>query len=212
MVPTTSHRLCCLIFLIAGVCQKSKAFIHPYRDASIRKFSAHSTVSVGTTTRTTTKTTLDLIGKNLFGGIFAPQGESANGPKVILDIPTNNIKIGPLKFFLQIFLVGEQNNPLPNSWVLNQSDETETLDMYHTDGTGMFSIDIKEYGMTVKRHGQAPSLQYQLQESVMLHALLDEVEGIAFAEDIDVEKRLLQLKDDNALQQARESLPARKES
>ncbi|KAG7340409.1 hypothetical protein IV203_023952 [Nitzschia inconspicua] len=211
MVPTTLHRLCCLIFLIAGVCQKSKAFIHPYRDAFIRKSSAHSTVSVGTRTTTTT-TTLDLIGKNLFGGIFAPQGESSDGPKVILEIPTTNIKIGPLKFFLQIFLVGEQNNPLPNSWVLNQNDETQTLDMYHTDGTGMFSIDIKEYGMTVKRHGQAPSLQYQLQESVMLHALLDEVEGIAFAEDIDVEKRLLQLKEDNALQLARETLPARKES
>lgn len=149
---------------------------------------------------------------NLFGGIFAPPGgKEENGPKTILDIPTTNIKVGPLKFFLQIFLVGEQNNPLPNSWILNQNDETQTLDMYHTDGTGMFSIDLKEYGMTVKRHGQAPSLQYQLQESVLLHALLDEVEGIAFAEDIELDKRLVQLQEENALQKARDTLPARKE-
>ncbi|KAG7339322.1 hypothetical protein IV203_024522 [Nitzschia inconspicua] len=84
--------------------------------------------------------------------------------------------------------------------------------MYHTDGTGMFSIDIKEYGMTVKRHGQAPSLQYQLQESVMLHALLDEVEGIAFAEDIDVGKAIVAIEGGQCPTASTRNSPARKES
>lgn len=146
---------------------------------------------------------------NLFGGIFAPE-DKQNGPKTVIDIPCNNIKVGPLNFFLQIFLVGEQNNPSPSAWVLNQNDERQTLDMYYTDGTGMFSIDLKEYGMKVLRYGQAPSLQYQLQESVLLHSLLDEVEGIAFAEDIAEDKRLIQFKESDGLEKAREILPARK--
>jgi hypothetical protein len=148
------------------------------------------------------------VGNGLFGGIFAP--EQKNGPKTVLDIPCSNVKVGPLKFFLQIFLVGEQNTPVQNSWVLNQNDERQTLDMYFTDGTGMFSIDLKEYGMKVWRYGQAPSLQYQLQESVLLHSLLDEVEGIAFAEDIAEDKRLIQFKESDGLEKARETLPARR--
>lgn len=158
----------------------------------------------------TTSTTSQLGVGNLFGGIFGGDDSKAqDGAKTILDIPTTNIKVGPLKFFLQIFLVGACNDPVPNAWVLNQNDENQSLDMYYTDGTGMFSIALQEYGMKVSRHGQAPSLQYQLQESILLHSLLDEVEGIAFAEDIEEDKRLIQFAASDALEKARETLPTR---
>lgn len=85
--------------------------------------------------------------------------------------------------------------------------------MYYADGTGMFSIDLKEYGIKVQRYGQRPSLQYLLQESVMMHSMLDELSQIAFEVDdtIDQTKRLLQFSDDQALVKVRESLPARRE-
>jgi hypothetical protein len=163
---------------------------------------------------------------NLFGGIFSDENspfptrttaknddDDASGVKTVLDIPANTIKIGPLKFYLQIFLVGEQNKPVKGSWILNQNDDRGTLDMYYAvDSTGMFSIDLKEYGITVRRYGERPSLQYLLQESVMLHSILDELTQIAFEVDdtIDPSKRLLQFSDDQVLVKVREVLPARR--
>lgn len=155
---------------------------------------------------------------NLFGGLFGQDtdgGSNNDQPTTtILDIPASTVKIGPLKFYLQIFLVGEQNKPVTGSWVLNQNDDRGTLDMYYTDGTAMFSIDLKEYGIKILRYGQKPSLQYMLQESVLLHGLLDELEQLAFGveeDEIAEENRLLQFAegDKEALETARETLPAR---
>jgi hypothetical protein len=158
-----------------------------------------------------TLSTTQLNVGNLFGGIFASnKEETEEGPKTIIDIPVTSLKVGPLKFYLQIFLVGEQNKPLPNSWVLNQNDDRGTLDYYFTDGTGMISIDCTEYQLKILRYGQKPSLQYVLQESVLLHSLLDELTTITFADDIEAEKRLLQLLDNTAFDKARGTLPARK--
>lgn len=145
---------------------------------------------------------------NLFGGLFGQQ-KADNGPNSLMQMP-GTVKAGPLKFFLQIYLVGQQNIPSKGSWALNSNDENESIDMYYKDGTGMFSLGIKENGITVDRHGQKPSLQYVLQESVLLHGLLDELSEVAEVEDIEKEKRLIQFNDADAVGKARESLPARK--
>lgn len=85
--------------------------------------------------------------------------------------------------------------------------------MYYMDGTGMFSIGLNDRSIKIDRYGERPSLEYMLQESVMIHGVLDELNQIAFeVEDIEKEKRLLQLTDDDAILKARETLPARKES
>jgi hypothetical protein len=148
---------------------------------------------------------------NLFGGIFGQQKEEKeeNGSNALFDMP-GTVKVGSLKFFLQIYLVGQQNNPSKKSWTLNNNEETDSIDMYFKDGTGMFSLGIKENGIKVDRCGQKPSLQYVLQESVMLHGLLDELSEIAEVEDIEQEKRLIQFNELDAVAKARESLPARK--
>jgi hypothetical protein len=156
---------------------------------------------------------------NFFGGILkgkaveaGSKDDNGGGVMTVLDIPANVVKIGALKFYLQIFFVGEQNKPVKGSWALSQNEARGTLDMYYADGTGMFSIDLKEYGIKVQRYGQKPSLQYLLQESVLLHCMLDELTQIAFnVDDIDQDKRLLQFPDELALSKVRESLPARKE-
>lgn len=157
----------------------------------------------------------DLL-NGLLGGLSGGSDGANVGkePTTILDISAKAVKPGPLKFYLQIFLVGGQNKPSQGSWVLNQNDERQTLEMFYADGTGMFAIDVKEYGIQVKRYGQKPSLQYMLQESVLLGGLLDELEILAFGvedENIAPEKRLLQFSDDqtDVLSKVRETLPAR---
>lgn len=155
----------------------------------------------------------------MIGGLFglnkaeASRGEKkGNGPKAVIDIPASTVKMGPLNFFLQIYLVGEQNNPVKGSWVFNNNDENGSLDMYYQDGTGMFSVSLAEDRVVINRYGQKPSLQYMLQESVMLHGILDELTEIAFGvEDIEPGKRLLQLVSSEDISKARETLPARKE-
>jgi hypothetical protein len=108
--------------------------------------------------------------------------------------------------------VAEQNKPVKGSWALSNNEENGSLDMYYKDGTGMFSIGLEDNKIRIDRHGSRPSLQYMLQESVMLHGILDEINSIAFeVVDIEQEKRLIQFVDDDAIANARRALPARNE-
>ena len=144
--------------------------------------------------------------KNLFG-----KQEQTGGPKVMVDLSAKEIKVGALRFLLQIHLVGEQNNPQPQTWLMKQGGEDE-LDVYFNDGTGMFSIDLNVYQIKITRYGEKPSLQYQVQESVLIHSILDELHKTAFdVDDIEEDKRLLRLNDDNAIESARSNLLARAE-
>ena len=150
-------------------------------------------------------------------------GVNSSGSVVIVDIPAKAVKVGPTKFYLQIYLVGEQNTPTQGSWFLKPNDETGSLDMYFGDGTAMLSIDVQgDYGIRISRQGSRPSLQYMLQESVLLHGILDELEVLAFGtgdddgggKEIKAEDRLLQLDGENqadVFSKARDALPARKE-
>ena len=191
------------------------------------------TRTTATTTTTTSATTTTQL-HNLFGNLFGQQskqegvGDSSNNNSDVadpnpvvdfIDIPAKVINIKPLKFYLQLFLVTQQNTPVKGSWLLNANEEVEEyLEVYYKDGTGVVLIQFDDlYGMRIKRKGKRPSLQYMLQESVLLHGLLDELNVIAFGqegdddEDVDDDKRLLQFTDENkdVLSKAREVLPAR---
>ena len=172
---------------------------------------------------------------NLFGNLFGQDskneggnnnninnpGIAADNPVVdVIDIPAKVIKTKPLKFFLQIFFVGIQNEPFKGAWLLNANEEVEEyLEVYFADGTGMLSVRFEDdYGLRIQRKGKRPSLQYMLQESVLLHSVLDELEAIAFGdgdgdnkEEIKDEERLLQFAEGNedVLSVARSKLPAR---
>jgi hypothetical protein len=130
-----------------------------------------------------------------------------------MEIPASQVKIGALRFLLQIYLVGEQNKPEPKSWFTKQGDELGDLQVYYQDGSGMLAIELQDYGLKFMRHGEKPSLQYRLQESVLLHGVLDELSNLAFeTSEIEEDKRLLRLKQTDAIDKAREALPARKSS
>ncbi|OEU21207.1 hypothetical protein FRACYDRAFT_234833 [Fragilariopsis cylindrus CCMP1102] len=171
---------------------------------------------------------------NIFGNLFGQQSQSTDegnvntggGPAAaassVFEIPTKSIKSKPLRFYSQLFLAGYQNTPVKGSWTLASNEEDdERLDLYYTDGSGMVSFSFDDT-IRVNRKGQRPSLQYMLNESLLLHDFLDELEQIAFGTDddsgdnstvIDDEKRLLQFSDENKdiLSKIREKLPARQE-
>jgi hypothetical protein len=78
------------------------------------------------------------------------------------------------------------------------------------DNSAMFQITIDDDAIRVDRNGK-PSLQYLLQESVVLHGVLDELNTLCFDGEIAVENRLLQLKEPgDAIEKARMILPARR--
>jgi hypothetical protein len=130
---------------------------------------------------------------------------------VIFEIPTNDVKIGALKFLIQVHMVSQGNKPEKGTWFPKQNEEGG-LDLYFKDGTGMCTVAMTEYCVKAERYGSKPSLQYLLQESILLHSVLDELEKTAFeVDDIEQEKRLLTLRDPDGIEEARKSLPAKSE-
>jgi hypothetical protein len=204
MIPTRSNLLHLLVAMAVAL----------HLRTSCHAFVSQLPPSVHTTANSCSTTPLKASGlfgdDGILGGLFG--GGNNKGPKIVIELPAKDVKIGALRFLLQIHLVGEQNKPVPKSWMTRQGDEAGDLRVYYQDGTGMLSIELQEYAIKMVRYGERPSLQYQLQESVLLHSVLDELSNVALgvAEDnIAQDKRLLQLLDDSAIEKARAKLPAR---
>jgi hypothetical protein len=147
---------------------------------------------------------------DMLSGIFGDKQQEESKGTTIFEVKAKEIKVGSLRFFLNIYLVGQANTPEKGAWQVLQNDEG-SLDLYYKDGTGMLSIKMAEYAITATRYASKPSLEYVLQESIMCHGLLDELNTLAFeVDDIEEEKRLIQLNEPkDAIDVARESLPAR---
>lgn len=148
----------------------------------------------------------------LFGNVFGKKEEEEYDPSVptrVIDIKCDSIKIGGLRMTLGLFLIGQQGTPVKGSWKINPASDG-VLDMYYVDKTSMFSLHLTDELIFVDRYGR-PSLQYQLQESLILHRFLDELNTLAFeGDEIEDENRLLVFSDpENAIEDARGKLPAR---
>jgi hypothetical protein len=161
-------------------------------------------------------------------GLFEEKSKYG-GCKAIIELPAKEIKIESLRFFLQLYLVGRQNDPTPKAWLTQQSDKggantgSDGLQVYFYDRTGMLSIQLQQDGISMARYGERPSLQYQLQESVLLHGILDELDNVVNGrkesdgddssdDTVSAENRLLTLVDNASIDEARRSLPARRVS
>ena len=168
-------------------------------------------------------------GGGLFGGLFAggqnkkdpaaadPYWNDPNRGIVMFEIPLEAMKVGGLRIALSLHCIGQQNTPNKGTWLARQCDDG-VIEMWfnNPDQSGMFSITLTELTggkgtIAVERHGPRPSLVYQLQESLQLHKLLDELETLAFGNDEEVEdeNRLLVLKESDGIESARGMLPAR---
>lgn len=152
------------------------------------------------------------LGANFLSELFGGKEEKdPNVPTVVFEIATKDTRIGALQFLIQIHMVSQGNLPEKGTWLPKQNEDGG-LDLYFKDGSGMCTIVITEYAVKAERYGSNPSLQYMLQESILLHSVLDELEKTAFdVEDIEEEKRLLQLIEKDGIEKARQTLPARAE-
>ncbi len=144
-------------------------------------------------------------------------------PKELFTLPIpDRIDMNSLFDPIGSYLVSQQNTPSAGSWSIGQYEES-TLHALFKDHSAMFSIDfgvalddeattahLAKGGVVVERHtdGSKPaSLQYMLQESVLLHGLLDHFYNVVIAEGLNGDEKDFF---DHGLQKARNSLPARK--
>ena len=129
----------------------------------------------------------------------------------VLEIPVKSMKRGGLRFVLGLYLVGL---PDKGTWTPNQAGDDSGLDMYFKDGSAMFKLVLDDDAVRVDRYGTRPSLAYMLQESVVLHGILDELHSLCSDDDddgIESVNRLLLLEDPgDAIEKARAALPARR--
>jgi hypothetical protein len=142
-----------------------------------------------------------------------PQSSKAALPIRVMEIPVKSIKRGGLRFVLGLHLIGLQDsNKVSGIWKPNEATDN-TLDMYYKDNSAMFKIILNDNAILIERYSNpVPSLAYLLQESVVLHGVLDELTILSSdSNNIDAGNRLLQLHDpEDALEIARAKLPARK--
>eukprot|EP00956_Cyclotella_meneghiniana_P013714 scaffold19997_cov84-Cyclotella_meneghiniana.AAC.8 len=112
---------------------------------------------------------------------------------------------------LGAYLVAQQNKPITGSWSVNKYGQS-ALHVLFKDHSAMFSIDFvleDTSRIVVERHTDVnvrASLQYMLQESVMLHGVLDELLRL-LSEGVADNQRLNNF--DKDVSSAREKLPAR---
>jgi hypothetical protein len=107
-------------------------------------------------------------------------------------------------------LVSRQNKPMIGAWKVSKYGDS-ALHVLFKDHSAMFSITYSRESptMVVERHtdtNKKASLQYMLQESVMLHSVLDEAVRLVSEHELnDTEIELF----DRGLSDARSKLPAR---
>ena len=151
---------------------------------------------------TSTSKSLTSLNNGLFG---RDDNEDLTGTRV-LEIPVTSLKQGGLRFTLGLTLIGLQDKGM---WKATQTSDNK-LDVYFQDSSAMFQVVLEHNLIRVDRYGQ-PSLAYVLQESLVLHKILDELNTLCNEGEIEAEDRLLQLEDPGAIEKARDTLPARKE-
>ena len=134
--------------------------------------------------------------------------EGSIGSTRILTIPFRSVKVGGLRLYLSLYLMGMQNTPTKGAWAAHQSGDAG-IDVYYGDQTGALCIELDEdvSAITLDRMGSGPSNAYVMHESGLIEGLLDELETIAGDPEIAVEDRLLVLEEPGtAITEAREGL------
>lgn len=141
--------------------------------------------------------------------------DMAAGTTRVVSLPVNSIKPGGLRLFLMFYLMGMQNTPDKGTWIPNQpttEDDVYVIDCWFHDQSAVLTITLSEKeGVTIDRTGSNPSTAYMMQESVIIHGILDELEQCAFDDTIAKPDRLLLLKEslfskEDAISKARETL------
>eukprot|EP00571_Detonula_confervacea_P011690 CAMPEP_0172313634 /NCGR_PEP_ID=MMETSP1058-20130122/20652_1 /TAXON_ID=83371 /ORGANISM="Detonula confervacea, Strain CCMP 353" /LENGTH=172 /DNA_ID=CAMNT_0013027319 /DNA_START=260 /DNA_END=778 /DNA_ORIENTATION=+ len=127
------------------------------------------------------------------------------GSTRIITVSAKTMKLGGLRLYSNLYLMGAQNTPEKGSWKASQSDNSE-VNLRYCDLSGSIIIQFTEDGVTVDRLGSAPSMKYLIAESMILNGLLDELNAIVFDGDVADEKRLLTLVESDSIEKARDAI------
>mmetsp|Transcript_33400 Transcript_33400/g.56583 ORF Transcript_33400/g.56583 Transcript_33400/m.56583 type:complete len:520 (-) Transcript_33400:264-1823(-) len=152
--------------------------------------------------------------------VYDPNDPNAPKELFTLSIP-DRIDISSLFQSAGAYLVSQQNKPLAGSWTISQYGE-DTLHVLFKDHSAMFSLDFgvalieatshAKASVVVERYtdgSRAASLQYMLQESVLLHGLLDYLSNVILNESSGgAEEEYV----GHEMEKARDTLPARRAS
>lgn len=126
-IPRLSSLFVVAVLLVASLCLSTTSCISAFTNpgGSLHRSScpvvSGSVLNIG-----------NLLGSN-------KQESSSKGGTTVFDIQAKNIKVGGLRFFLNIYLVGQCNTPEQGTWLVRQDDDGK-LDLYFKDGTGMLSL------------------------------------------------------------------------
>jgi len=169
----------------------------------------------------------------LFGGIFddigrffnSNRGEeeecdgedddemnNSNDTAVVFAIPARSVKVGALRLLLMLHLMGQQNSPAKGTWKCQQREEEDGEDVivmhFMVDQSASLSVIITDWGIKVKRRGITPSMQFMIQESILLQGLIDQLDHVLYSDEVKEGNRLLVLKYPlDGLDKARAAIP-----
>jgi len=134
-------------------------------------------------------------------------GGGDRGLDPVMYLPLKSVKVGALRMFLSIWTMARED------WKGSQGDDG-TLVAATPDGAGGALIEIKDENQEggaaiVVWRVEGGTLAYRLKESLLMHALLDELESIIKDDGIDKSNAIFQLREDNGIDEVRKSLPAR---
>lgn len=151
---------------------------------------------------------IDDNGQNrTFGGLDQIEPDVAAGTFRLAEIPVQEIKPGGLRLFLIFYLISMQNKPDRNSWKADQpSTEEYVVDFWFHDQTAILSIELSKEAVKIDRVGSSPSSQYLMQEAVIVQGVLNELDQCATDESVPKHHRLLVLKEEDAIERARDAL------
>jgi len=161
---------------------------------------------------------LDDVGK-FFGGLGNNDDDSSEGVDAeiveeegvytgstrIITIPAKTLKLGGLRLYCNLFLMGVQNTPEKGCWKASQSDNSE-VNLRYRDLSGSIIIRFTDDGITVDRLGSSPSMKYLMDESMILNGFMDELNAIVYDGDVADENRLLTLVESDAIEKARNAV------
>jgi hypothetical protein len=137
--------------------------------------------------------------------------DDPNAPTEVFSLPIpNNVELDSLLQSVGTYLVSRQNKTKVGAWIISKYGAS-TLHALFKDHSAMFSISFGSPKIVFERHTDAnkrASLQYMLQESVLLHGVLDELLRLVSEGEF---KEYNNKEFDKGLEAARAKLPARQE-
>lgn len=140
------------------------------------------------------------------------EASDANAPTEIFTLPLpNGVDMEKALQAMGMYLVSRQNKPMIGAWKVSKYGDS-ALHVLFKDHSAMFSITYTKApsSMVVERHtdtNKRASLQYMLQESVMLHAVLDEAMRLISETELNGSSEIDLF--NGGLSLARSKLPAR---